>query len=466
MSDESLEPLLADRLRNDPRIVEAKRLMLEALREHQSALTGVRPADPQRKQGYDQTLKRFEQQRGGKLFYPYLGSGFGAGPLVELADGSVKYDMITGIGVHGFGHGDAGLVEAGLDAALEDVVMQGNLQQNVESEALGRLLLETATQQGAPLHHCFLSTSGAMANENALKILLAAKHPADRVLAFSGVFAGRSLACAAITDRAAYRKGLPIALPVDYVPFFDAADPAGSTERAVAVLRKHLERYPDRHAGMMMELVQGEGGYNVGRRDFFLRLIEVLKERGIPVLADEIQTFARTPRPFAFQHFGLDEHIDAATVGKITQVCATLFNDELAPGPGLISQTFTGATSSLRAARSIVERLTTSGYFGEDGRIMQVHRRFAEQFDRIAQRQPGWISGPYGLGGMIAFTALDGSSEATNKLLHRLFDNGVIAFRAGDGPVRVRMLPPIGVITDDQIDDVCGILERTLGEVA
>ena len=70
------------------------------------------------------------------MYYPYLGSGIGRGALVELADGSVKYDFITGIGVHYMGHNHPALLEAGVDAALTNTVMQGNLQQNVESARL------------------------------------------------------------------------------------------------------------------------------------------------------------------------------------------------------------------------------------------------------------------------------------------------------------------------------------------
>lgn len=75
-------------------------------------------------------MDAFSEARGGKLYYPYLGSGMGNGPFMELTDGSVRYDFINGIGVHHFEHSNAKIIEACLDAALEDTVMQGNLQQN------------------------------------------------------------------------------------------------------------------------------------------------------------------------------------------------------------------------------------------------------------------------------------------------------------------------------------------------
>ncbi len=63
-------------------------------------------------------------------YFPYLASGLGNGPWVELADGSVKLDFISGIGVYGLGHSDPAMVDASVAGAIEDVVMQGNLQQH------------------------------------------------------------------------------------------------------------------------------------------------------------------------------------------------------------------------------------------------------------------------------------------------------------------------------------------------
>jgi 4-aminobutyrate aminotransferase-like enzyme len=458
--------LLAEQFHDDPRVQQAKRLILDAMAEHQADLSDVRPGDPERKQAYDDLIEQFGRLRGGSLYYPYLGSGFGRGALVELADGSVKYDFITGIGVHYFGHNHPAIVEAGLDAAIRDTVIQGNLQQNVESVELSRMLIDTANRNGAALNHCFLTSSGAMANENALKLIFQKKQPANRILAFSGAFSGRTLAMSQITDKAAYRAGLPTVLAVDYVPFFDPADPDGSTRRALTVLHKHLERYPGKHAGMIMELVLGEGGYHPGDRGFFTAIMQLLKDRGIAILVDEIQTFGRTTEPFAFQLYGLDEFVDVATVGKLTQVCATLFRDEFTPKPGLISQTFTGTTASIYAARAIIGGLLDGGFFGNDGKIAQFHQRFTNHLETIAQRHPDWIKGPFGIGAMIAFTPFDGTEQSAKKIAHALFDAGVISFTAGSSPARVRFLIPVGGVTEPDIDTVCRILEQTLTRVA
>src|SRR3989338_8402920 len=96
--------LLADKLKNDKRVLEAKRLLKEALAEHQSSITGLRPANPDLQSAYEILVKQMADLRGRALVYPYLSSGIGKGALVVLADGSVKYDFITGIGVHFFFH--------------------------------------------------------------------------------------------------------------------------------------------------------------------------------------------------------------------------------------------------------------------------------------------------------------------------------------------------------------------------
>ena len=77
---------------------------------------------------------------------------------------------------------------------------------------------------------------------------------------------------------------------------------------------------------MVVELVQGEGGYYAGDREFFLRDPDASCDAaGVAIFFDEVQTFGRTTRPFAFQHFGLDEFAEIVSIGKLSQVCATLF---------------------------------------------------------------------------------------------------------------------------------------------
>ncbi|MDB5103513.1 MAG: 4-aminobutyrate aminotransferase family protein [Fibrobacteres bacterium] len=459
--------LAAKAMAEDPRVTEAKRLLRETLRDHQAGLTGIRPPDPELRKGYEETLARFGAMRGASLYYPYLGSGMGRGALVELADGSVKYDFITGIGVHYMGHNHPALLDAGVDAAMENTVMQGNLQQNSASEELLALLLKAANRKGAKMAHGFLTSSGAMANENALKVIFQKRSPAHRVLAFEHCFAGRTLALSQVTDKAAYRQGLPETLAVDYVPFYDENRPAESTAEAVAVIKGHMERHPGAHACMIFELIQGEGGgYLPGTPEFFRALMAPLRAAGVSILADEIQTFGRTSEYFAFQHFGLDDLIDVVTLGKLSQACATLIREEYKPKAGLVSQTFTAPSVAIRSASVIVRYMEEQGLLGADGKIMRLSRRFTDKLKDLARRRPDLAAGPFGMGGMIAFTPLGGDPDLVARYLRKLFDEGVIGFIAGGKPAKARFLLPVGGVEESDIDIVFPILERVLSEFA
>lgn len=455
--------LVSEKIAQDPRIAQAKQLILEAMAEHTAELDHVRQADPELHEDYQKRLEEFGGYRGGSLYFPYLSSGAGNGPYVELADGSVKMDMITGIGVHGFGHCHPDLIAAGIDSALSDTVMQGNLQTNCDSVDLSKMMINLANKNGGNYDHCFLSTSGAMANENALKIAFQKNYPANRVLAFKNCFAGRTLALAQVTDKASYRSGLPETLHVDYLPFYKADQHEKSIASAVTHLRSHLHRHPGKYAAFWMELIQGEGGYYPGHRDFFLALINELKEQNCAVIADEVQTFSRTSEPFATQYFKLEDHVDIVTVGKITQVCATIFKADYNPQPGLISQTFTGSTWSINAAQTIITGLIKRGNFGPDGLNLRRHQHFAEHLQRIGEKYPGTISGPFGIGGMVAFTPCDGSPEKAQEMCHALFDAGLMGFIAGAHPARIRFLLPLGIVTEQHIDDAAAIIEQVAG---
>ncbi len=451
--------LHAEALMKDPRIAEAKKLLLDAVEEHQNGISTIKEADPDLQDAYKEMLESYGQQRGGKLWFPYLGSGIGNGCLVELADGSVKYDMICGIGPHYWGHSHRDITESAIEAALSDLILQGNLQQNADSVSLTKLLIKASG-----MDHCFISTSGAMACENALKIIFQKQYPASRILAFEKCFMGRSLALAQLTDKAAYRDGLPQTLDVDYIPFFDYKAPQESTEKAVSALTSHLHRHPGQYAAMCFELVQGEGGFYPGTRDFFVAIMDILKENGIRILIDEVQTFGRTYKLFAFQHFALESYVDVVAIGKLSQVCATLFHADLKPRPGLLSQTFTSTTAAIRAGKTIIENLLSGTFFGPDGKIAQVHHDFKTHLLQLEQKYPDLIEGPHGIGTMLAFTVFRGDKGKTLDFIHRLYDNGVIAFVAGTDPMRVRFLVPIGVITKGDIDSICKIIGKTLQE--
>ncbi len=457
-----LPPTHADSLRSDPRIAQAKALVAEAVADHASSLTSAKSACPDLAEHFESLLQRLGKARGGPPFWPYLASGLGNGPYVEMADGSIKLDFIGGIGVHGAGHSNPAMIDAAIDAAIEDTVMQGNLQQHPPSIKMCERLLGMAAGGGAKLDHCLLSTSGAMANENALKIALHNRAPADRVIAFDNAFAGRSLAMAAITDRPKYRMGLPLALNVDYLPFRDPANPQRSQRWAVDELHRLLERHPGRYAAFWAEPIAGEGGYYPGSHEFFAAICGPLREAGIPIIFDEVQSFSRTTKPFAFQHYGLDEFADIVTLGKISQVCATLYGETLKPKGPILSQTFTGSSSSIATGIAMLEALESNGCFGAEGQNAKRHDYFAAGLAKLAEKYPKKISGPFGEGMMIAFTPGDGSFDVAKEMMMTMFDVGVLGFVCGSDPTRIRFLPPPATTTNEHIDDALKLIEVAL----
>jgi len=452
-----MKRLLAEDLRDDPRIQEAKQLINNALTEHQQSLTSVCPPDPDRAVESERLVERLKHARGAGTFYPYLGSGIGHGPLVELIDGSVKYDFICGIGVHFMGHSHPKLVELGVDAALADTVMQGHLQQNRDTLTLSEQLIDASG-----LDHCFLTSSGAMANENALKMAFHRHQPATRILAFENCFMGRTLALSQVTDKPQYRQGLPLNVGVDYVPFHDRTAPEESEERAVSTLRRYIQRYPGQHAAMVFELVQGEGGFFPGTTSFFRALMEECKKHDIAVFVDEVQTFGRTLELFAYQHFQLDDYVDLVSIGKLSQVCATLYRSRYQPKPGLLSQTFTSSTSAIRAATAILQHVRQPGFYGKEGKVAHLHQHFARRLQEIEDKHPTLLQGPFGIGAMVAFTPFEGDSDKVARFVQDLFAAGVISFIAGGAQKRVRFLVPAAVASEEDIEEVCKIVEATL----
>ncbi len=437
----------------------------DAVREAAKALVeAVRSELAQRELGpesYEKAIRRIGRQRGRPLMVPMISSGRGHGARVFLADGTRKLDFISGIGMYGFGHGDDDLLETAVAAAASDVAFQGHLLPGPEYLGLTRALLKHA---GTNLKHAWLSLSGAMANENALKVIFQKHAPADRIVVFENAFHGRTLATAEMSDRPGFREGLPLRGNVLQVPFFDP-DREDSIEHSVAVLEEHLHRYPDQIAGMCFELVQGEGGFKTAPREFFTALMEHCRNNGVAVWVDEVQTFARTGELFAFRTFDLEAWVDVVTVGKILQGSAMLCTKSYNPKPGLVSGTYAGSTVGMALGQRIIERMDEEGYLGLEGRVAVLGRRIEKRFESLEKRMPKAIGPRSGIGAMQAFVPWDGSPEIVSTVLHAAFEEGVILLSAGSNPSKIRMLPPVNT-TDEELEACFSMLEKAMRRVA
>ncbi|MFO0874842.1 MAG: aminotransferase class III-fold pyridoxal phosphate-dependent enzyme [Phycisphaerales bacterium] len=448
------------------------------LAQRQAAITGARPARAELKASFDEWMARNAEVRGKTALFPYIGTGVGNGPLVELLDGSVKWDMINGIGVHMFGHSDPETIRAAIVGSLSDTVQQGNLQFNADSILFAETLVAEASRTSR-LRHAFVTNSGCMANESALKVCFQKNAPASRVLAFQDCFMGRSTTMAQIGDSAAGRVGIPLNTLVDYMPFYDPEHGERSIEYACWHLRQNIARYPGQYACFVMELVQGEGGFNQAPREFFEALCRICRENRIAVWFDEVQTFGRTERMYHFEQLGLGEYVDVLTLGKMSQACACLYTADYNPKPGLLSGTFIGGSVELQVGRRALERLRDGGYYSTDageGRIAKLQRAFREHAAALVKRHPALFPPvPHttgrpstktpvygGVGGMMRLTPFGGDRAKVMKALHVMFDEGVVAFYCGHGPYHVRFLPPVGVMKPEQFAEVFPIVERAL----
>ncbi len=465
-------------MKQDPAIAEAIETIVSRVGEHAKAISDSKPADSALATSYDEALALAAGVKGRGLLYPYLGSGLGNGPLVELADGSVKWDMISGIGVHFFGHSHPEMIRAAVTGGVEDTGKHGNLQSGPGAYEFGAKLIELASRSSR-LKHAFISTSGAIANESALKVCYQKHAPASRVLAFKHCFMGRTVTMAQIGDSHAGRDGIPLTTQVDYMPFWNdvAAEKVGGAknfiDHAIWRLDQFVERYPKQYACFIFELVQGEGGFNTAPRDYIKALMDRCRDHGIAIWDDEIQSFGRTEQMFAYEMLDLGDYVDVFCVGKMTQACATLFTEDYNPRAGLLSGTFTGSTSDFTTGMRVLEMLDAGDYYGPKGAFAHHHKKFTEHARALIAKHPDWFPPASfcsdlvgGVGGMMKLTPFGGDKAKVSAACRACFDEGLILFYCGHGPFHIRMLPPLPVMEDSYWPRIFECLERALAKVA
>ena len=417
-------------------------------------IKGIRP--PSNPAAIKDALDDIARIRGRPLVYPFIGSGRGRGALVELADGSVKWDWITSIGTHFFGHGDPEMTRAVLTVASADVPIQGHLQPNGEYVEFLRAVSSIAPGR---CKHVWPSMSGTMANENALKIIRQRHAPAFRVLAFENAFAGRSALMSEISGSAANKKGQPDMGQAHPVPFYDPAD-ASSVDRTVAAMDDAFKKHPGEFCAMHVELVQGEGGFRDAPREFFQAVFERCRRERVAVWVDEIQTFGRIGEYFMLTRLGLEEWADVVTIGKMLCGSAVLFSSEYNPDPGLVSGTFAGYTAGLALGAHVIRRLRADGLIGLQGKIRALERAVSERLQ--VWKSDRLIRDYTAVGAMAAFTPIEPDLDSIRSMVRKIFDAGVCVYYTGHGPYRIRVLLPGGCMSTDELKEGFDIMERCL----
>ncbi len=436
--------------------------LFSAILIEQQKIDHIKPADEDKKELLATKLKEYESLKGRGFFYPFMASGRGHGPFAELIDGSIKYDLINGIGVNLLGHSHPIYIKANLEAATSDTMMCGNLLSYQEPYELSQILLDSVKK--SRLKHFWFSCSGSFAGDTALKILWQKKAPNYRLIAFQKSFAGRSIAMQDVTYNQAYREGMPQTIPVDHVPHFNYNNPENAIRETIDALDHLIAKNGNVYCALTIEVIQGEAGFIYGTKEYYKAVCEWARKNNIYVWIDEVQSFSRTTELFAYQMFELDEYVDVVTIGKVLQGAGTFYTEELNPKPGLIAGTFNGSIASLNAGKATIRYLKEGNFYGENGRIKELERKFKAKFKQLTE---GSCKGkiPYygGVGTMLSFQVGDSTPDTTNKFMKKFFENGVITFSAGKEPTRVRFLLPLPLL-DEHIEEIFKILEKTIHE--
>src|ERR1044071_3490277 len=239
----------------------------------------------------------------------------GEGALVEDVDGNVFLDCTAGIAVTSTGHAHPEVVEAITAQARKFLHMSGTDFYYEVQVQLGELLSEIAPMPGP--HRTFFANSGTEANEAALKL---AKFQTKRqnVIAFLGSFHGRTMGSLSLTaSKVTQRRGFAPFVPGTYhAPYANCYRcPIGNRpETCAAECLRFIEEQilvhlvsPDEVAAIIVEPIQGEGGYVVPPDAFHERLRELTRQHGMLLVVDEVQSgMGRTGRMFAIEHTGVE----------------------------------------------------------------------------------------------------------------------------------------------------------------
>jgi 4-aminobutyrate aminotransferase/(S)-3-amino-2-methylpropionate transaminase len=321
-----------------------------------------------------------------------------------------------------------------------------------------------------------LFSTGAEAVENAVKIARAATGRPG-VIAFSGAFHGRTLFATGLTGKTApYKTGFgPFGAEIYHAPF--PMDCHGvSVDDAIAGIEKLFKAdiEPTRVAAIVVEPVQGEGGYYVAPFDFLMRLRTLCDQHGIVFVADEVQSgFARTGKFFAIEHSGVEP--DIVTVAKSLAggfvLSAVVGRAKImdAPAPGGLGGTYAGHAIGCAAALAVIEVIEQEKL---NERSVAIGERIVSRLKAMkAHAQGAPIGDIRHLGGMAAFELVkarggnEPDPDAAKALTARALQNGLVLLTCGVYGNGIRIMVPV-TVSDAVLDEGLDIIERSLLEIA
>jgi 4-aminobutyrate aminotransferase/(S)-3-amino-2-methylpropionate transaminase len=392
----------------------------------------------------------------------------GRGATITDVDGNTFLDFTGGVGCLNVGHSHPRVVEAA-QAQLERFSHTDFTIVPYEVYIdLGERLTQLAPVR-KPAKAAFFN-AGTEAVENSVKFARAfTGRPA--VIAFEGAFHGRTMLSMTMTSKThPYKAGLgPFAPEVYRVPFpQDYRGP--STDEALSALERAftVQVDPEHVAAIVVEPVQGEGGFHPAPQDFITGLRRICDEHGIVFVADEVQTgFGRTGRMFAMEHFGIEPDLllVAKSIAAGLPLSGVIGKAEVmdAPGDSAVGGTYVGNPVAQAAAIAVLDVM-------EDENVVE---RAAQIGDTLRTRMLAWqerfpaIGDVRGLGAMLAIELVEDRStkrpapDLASKVVGEAAKRGLLLLKAGIYSNCIRVLCPL-VLTDEELDEASSVWEDAL----
>lgn len=396
----------------------------------------------------------------------------GSGAVVTTVDGEEYLDFTSGIAVTSTGHSHPKVVEAIQKQAARFIHAQVNIYIHDLLEPLAAKLNEITPSS---IDTFFFANSGAEATEGSVKLAKAAtKKP--HIIVFQGSFHGRTAQTMAMTmAKTGYKAG--------YAPFpagiytSDFPDPfvTGLDEETTSKLAlKNFDQVlatqtaPTETAAVVIELVQGEGGYRAASKTFVEGLYERCKDKGILFVADEVQSgFGRTGKLFAVEHYGIDPDIMVMAKGIASGFPFSAIGSSyelMEKWPvGSHGGTYGGNPIGAAAALATIDILTGDGFIEN---VAARGEQLRSGLEELAKSYPA-IGDVRGLGMMIGCAIIDPATgepdaQRVSTMLTHTRENGkVILLNAGTYNNIIRWMPPL-IVTESQIAQGLAAFEAAL----
>jgi 4-aminobutyrate aminotransferase / (S)-3-amino-2-methylpropionate transaminase / 5-aminovalerate transaminase len=385
------------------------------------------------------------------------------GARIWDAEGREYIDFAGGIACQNLGHGNAAVVRAvheQVDRFLHQCFMVGAYEPYVAvAEKLDELWPGNAATK------TLLLNSGAEAIENAVKISRAATGRAG-VVVFDRAFHGRTNLTMAMTSKLVYKQGFgPLATDVHRAP---APYPyrGVSTEDALHGLELLFKQDVDPNdvACIVLEPVQGEGGFIPMPPEFIRALRELCDLHGIVYVDDEVQSgCGRTGTIWAIERYDVEPDllVSGKTLGGGLPLAGVTGRTELmdAPHPGGLGGTFGGNPVACAAALAVLDELSAPGF---RERAEQIAKLLHTRLDEIAAKH-AIVGEVRGLGAMLALELTEQNGDAAKAVTTAAREKGLVLLSCGLYGNVIRLLPPLSA-TDEELERGLGILEEALGD--